>query len=316
MLSWNRAAQRTFGLSAADTIGRPASAVIPERRRPHDLRMIARAAAGERVAPFETSRLRKGGGEVDVLLAVATVRNAAGIPTGVCTIARDLTESARMRRELARANAAAEAANEELEAFAYSVAHDFRSFSRTIDAYSQVLARDCEDELGEGGRESLRVVRDASRSMARLTDDILVLTRAGRNALERTPIDLSALARAVAARLSRQDPERNVEIRIADGLVAECDSRLLMVVFDNLLGNAWKFTAGQELARVQVGAIERQGTRAYFVSDNGAGFDIGGLGLATVKRIVRRHGGRVWTEAAADAGATVYFTLGPAASVA
>jgi signal transduction histidine kinase len=107
-----------------------------------------------------------------------------------------------------------------------------------------------------------------------------------------------------------------VEVRIADGLHAECDSQLLMLVFENLIGNAWKFTAGQERARLQVGAIERQGTRAYFVSDNGAGFDSNGLGLATVKRIVRRHGGRVWFESAADTGATVYFTLGPAASVA
>ena len=220
--------------------------------------------------------------------------------------------------------------NRELEAFAYSVSHDLRAPLRAIDGFSQALLEDCADQLDERGREHLGRVRAAARRMGELIDDILELSRVGRAELTRRGVDLTEMAEQVVAELRRQDPEREVEVVIQPRLFVLADSRLVRIVLENLIGNAWKFTAGAAAPRIELSAAPQGGELVYTVRDNGAGFDPSGaarlfrpfsrlhsdtefagtgIGLATVHRIIDRHGGRVWGEGALGAGAAFHFTL-------
>lgn len=236
-----------------------------------------------------------------------------------------------MNESLQRAKAAAEAANRELEAFSYSVAHDLRAPLRGIDGFSQALLEDCADKLDSEGKLHLRYVRESAQQMAHLIDDLLNLSRVTRGDLSYRQVDLTALVHGTVARLRRTAPDRQVELVVADGVTAEGDTRLLSIVIENLLGNAWKFTGKCAQARIEFGGIAKDGQPVYFVRDNGAGFDMAyaaklfgvfqrlhspvefegtGIGLATVRRIVGRHGGRVWAEGEIGRGAVFYFTLG------
>ncbi len=221
-------------------------------------------------------------------------------------------------------------ANQELEAFSYSVAHDLRAPLRSIDGFSQALLEDYADKVDAEGRKYLQQVRESAQEMDRLIDALLTLSRVTRSELRREPVDLTALARSVLARLQKNEPERKAELVVSDGLVANGDARLLGVVLQNLLGNAWKFTGRCPMTRIEVGVRQEDGRPVFFVRDNGAGFDMTyvhklfgvfqrlhsgaefegtGIGLATVQRIIQRHGGRAWAEGEVGRGATVYFTL-------
>jgi DNA-binding response OmpR family regulator len=222
--------------------------------------------------------------------------------------------------------------NKELEAFSYSVSHDLRAPLRSIDGFSRALLEDYADKLDENGKRYLERVRTAAQRMGQLIDDLLALSKVGRAELQRGPVDLSALAREVAAELGNATPSRGVQVMIPDGMVTNADHRLLRVLLENLLGNAWKFTTAVPTATIEVGVMQREGVPTYFVRDNGAGFDMAqaarlftpfqrlhseaefpgtGIGLATVYRIVDRHGGRVWAESAVKQGATFLWTLSP-----
>jgi light-regulated signal transduction histidine kinase (bacteriophytochrome) len=237
---------------------------------------------------------------------------------------RDAFESLR------RAKEAAEAANRELEAFSYSVSHDLRAPLQSIDGFSLALLEDYENLLDERGNDYLRRVRNATKRMANLIDDLLKLSRLTRGELNLATVDLSALARMVAAELQKSQPQRQVAFHIAEGLIATGDPNLVKVVLDNLLGNAWKFTGNKEGATIEFGAADVNGSAAYFVRDDGAGFDMSyadklfatfqrlhlerefpgtGIGLSLVQRIIHRHGGNVWAEGQVGRGATFYFTL-------
>ncbi|HLP75772.1 MAG TPA: ATP-binding protein, partial [Candidatus Paceibacterota bacterium] len=223
-----------------------------------------------------------------------------------------------------------EAANKELESFSYSVSHDLRAPLRSIDGFSRALLEDYSDKLDEEGKEDLQTIRAASQRMGKMIDDMLTLSRVTRHELRRARVDLSALAEAVAQELKESEPERKVEFIIAPGLSAETDPNLIRNVLENLIGNAWKFTGKEPLARIEFGQSAQNGAMAFFVRDNGVGFDMAyaqklfgafqrlhtvaefpgtGVGLATVQRIINRQGGRVWAESAPDRGATFYFTL-------
>jgi signal transduction histidine kinase len=241
---------------------------------------------------------------------------------------RDLNTE--LERRVVERTAQLEAANTELEAFSYSVAHDLRAPLRGIDGFSQVLIEDHAANLGPEGLAHLVRVRTATKRMARLIDDLLRLGRAAGLDLGRDTFDLSRVARSVAEQLQLADPGRSVELVIRDDLVVEADERLLQVVLENLIGNAWKFTAKAAAGRIEFGMVEQAAGRAYFVRDNGAGFDLArahklfgafqrfhvaseyegtGVGLALVQRIIHRHGGQIWAESAVGAGATFYFAL-------
>lgn len=249
------------------------------------------------------------------------------------------TDSERKRREeevqklnedLTRRGIELGAINKELESFSYSVSHDLRAPLRSIDGFSQALVEDYPDTIDAQGKDYLQRVRAASQRMGQLIDDLLSLARITRSEMRREGVDLSALAQAIAGELQETQSERQVEFVIAQGMVATGDARLLRIVLENLLGNAWKFTGKRPRARIELGVTQDDGHRVYFVRDDGAGFDMAyankifgafqrlhamtefsgtGIGLATVQRIIHRHGGRIWAEAAVGQGATFYFTL-------
>lgn len=248
--------------------------------------------------------------------------------------ARELLARVRTHVQLAQTRRAwiaeLEAKNQELEAFAYSASHDLRAPLRAIDGFSQALMEDLAGQLDERAQSHLRRVRTAASRMSTLIEDLLRLARVTRGELRRVPVNLSALAQEIAAQLQERDPTRVAELRITDGLVAEGDPGLLRTVLENLLGNAWKFSSRRDRALIEVGVSERDGKRAYFVRDNGVGFDPEhgdklfrpflrlhsdrdfegtGIGLATVQRIIARHSGRVWVEGERDRGATAFFQL-------
>jgi light-regulated signal transduction histidine kinase (bacteriophytochrome) len=202
---------------------------------------------------------------------------------------------------------------------------------RSIDGFSQAILEDNGDQLDVQGTNNLARVRAAAQRMAHLIDDLLSLARVSRTELHKERVDLTRIARAIGERLREADATRNVEILVEEGLVAEGDAHLLAAVMENLLGNAWKFTSQRPKAHIEVGVGPRNGQTAYFVRDDGAGFDMAyvnklfgafqrlhlaaefpgtGIGLATVQRVVRRHGGEVWAEGEVNHGATFFFTLG------
>ncbi|HXU64107.1 MAG TPA: PAS domain S-box protein [Polyangia bacterium] len=241
---------------------------------------------------------------------------------------RSLTED--LERQVTQRTQELVVANKELEAFSYSVSHDLRAPLRAIDGFSKALVEDHRGALDADARELLADVRQAAQRMATLIDDLLRLSRVTRAPLTRARVDLSALAQAVVGELRRQDPTRAVETHIQAGLVVEGDEPLLRIALENLLANAWKFTGRQPAPVIELGVESVEGERAFFVRDNGAGFDMAyagklfvtfqrlhatsefpgtGIGLATVQRVVHRHGGRAWAVGEPGHGATFYFTL-------
>ncbi len=237
-----------------------------------------------------------------------------------------------LEQRVAERTAQLEASNQELEAFSYSISHDLRAPLRGIDGFSQVLLKDYAAKLDDRGKDYLQRVRAAAQRMAELIDVMLNLARVTRAPMQRAPVDLSALATDITDELRQAQPGRTVEVVIQPGLVADGDAKLLKVLLVNLLANAWRFTGKQERARIEFGMQPNGGVSSYFVRDNGAGFDMTyvgklfgafqrlhtsaefpgtGVGLATVQRIVHRHGGRAWAEAAVEQGATFFFTLAP-----
>lgn len=240
-----------------------------------------------------------------------------------------------LEQEVARRTAELETSNEELEAFAYSVSHDLRAPLRAIDGFSKVLLDRYSAGLDETATGYLQRVRAASQKMSMLIDDLLQISRVTRQAMRISAVDLSAMARSIAAELGESAPGRAVEWVIADNLSARGDEALLRVALGNLLGNAWKFTSKNPHARIEVGSIHERGTTVFYVRDDGAGFDMAyagkmfgafqrlhstsefdgtGIGLATVQRIVHRHGGHIHAEGAPGRGATFHFTLEPESS--
>lgn len=220
--------------------------------------------------------------------------------------------------------------NKELEAFSYSVSHDLRAPLRSIDGFSQILLLDYSDKLDAKGIEHLGRVRAGAQRMGELIDDLLKLSRVGRTELNRSRVNLSGMARAIASELSKNDPDRNVKFDIQDEIIATADSQLMRIALENLIGNAWKFTSKVAAARIEFGAEPRDGRTVYFVRDNGAGFNMDhadklfspfqrlhnnsdfpgtGIGLATVYRAIDRHGGRIWADSVAGQGATFCFTI-------
>lgn len=222
------------------------------------------------------------------------------------------------------------AANRELEAFSYSVSHDLRGPLEIINGFSHILLDEHGTRLESGGRECVQQINQATRRMADLIDDLLNLSRVSTTNMHREKVDLTGIAKAVADQLCRREPTRRVDFVIHDCMTVEGDSRLLRIVLENLLSNAWKYTSNVPVAHIEFGCEERVGHSAFFVRDNGAGFDPRfvdklfkpfqrlhtpsefpgtGVGLATVQRIIARHGGEVWAEGAVQQGATFYFTL-------
>lgn len=347
--SWNPAAERLFGWRADEVVGRPYPLAEGESRA-EVVAELERASRGETLV-VDRVRRRKDGSEVVVRLAVAPLR-FDGRVAGMSIVLSDETDRRRAEEALARLNAELErrvaertaaltAANAELQSFSYSISHDLRTPLRALDGFSQALLEDYGPQLDELGREHLERIRAASQRMAALIDDVLTLSRVTRADLRREHLDVSELAREVGGMIARANPEREVELVVADGIEAYADPALVRVALQNLLENAWKFTRGVDRPRVEVEPADLGGLPGFSVADNGAGFpeEYGdrlfkpfqrlhgtsefpgnGIGLATVFNIVQRHGGGVGAESPAGGGArfTVTFdgSAAPAAPVA
>ena len=259
----------------------------------------------------------------------------------VLVVAHDVTDRKRAEAALHRLNreledrvrrrtAQLEAAIDELEAFSYSVSHDLRAPLRSIDGFSQALAEDAGPSLSPAAHRHIERIRTATQRMGTLIDDLLTLSKVSHGEMTREPVDLSEIATRIAAELARTAPARSVRLTIAPGMRAVGDARLLRIVLQNLLDNAWKFTSRSVDPQIVVGQTTDRDCAVYFVRDNGAGFEAAyadklfapfqrlhtpsefpgtGIGLATVRRIVQRHGGRIWAEGAPDEGACFSFTL-------
>jgi PAS domain S-box-containing protein len=329
--SWNTGAERIFGYTEREALGRSISMLLPPEGKPEDPGILDRLLKRERIEPFESLGHRKDGQIIHLSVTISSVRDVAGNVIGSSKMARDISDRKRAEQALARAKEAAEVASGEFEAFSYSVAHDLRAPLRGIDGFSQALLEDYGDKLDPAGQRALTKVRESAQYMAQLIESLLSLARISQSDIRREHVDLSALAREVSRQLQTTQPERRVDIQIADGLTCDGDGRLLGIAFANLLGNSWKFTGKRPDPRIEFGVASDQQQHPFFVRDNGAGFDMAfaeklfgvfqrlhsgsefegtGIGLATVQRIIRRHGGRIWADAAPEHGATFYFTVG------
>lgn len=307
---------------------------------------LRRALRGETCLGQEVDIETFDGAKKTILVSAAAIRDERARIVGAVAISIDITERTRSERELAalkeeleehvrHRTAELEAANAELEAFSYSVSHDLRAPLRWIDGFARALAEEHAAELGESGLGYLAELRDSVRRMRELIDSLLELARVTAQPLERRTVELGALAHEVARLIETEEPGRQVEWRITHGVTVDADPRLLRIVLDNLMRNAWKFTRERDPARIEVGTERVDGELAIYVRDDGVGFDSDhadklflpferlhpageyegtGIGLALVRRIVLRHGGRVWARSQPGRGATIWFTLTPRGS--
>ncbi len=327
--SWNDGAQRLFGYSQEESLGRAILFLVPPDCVSEEEAILQRVASGA-VERFESVRVRKDGEHVHVSITNSPIRDSDGLPIGVSKVVRDITERRRGDVALARAKDTAESASRELEAFSYSVAHDLRAPLRGMNGFAQLLLNDYQDKLGSDGNDWLQEILLNAGKMAALIDALLSLARLTRSELHRELIDLSVLVREIGGHLSAAEPSRSVDLEVEPALSAEVDPVLARALLENLLANAWKFTSKTPRPRVAFGATQHQGSRSFYVRDNGAGFDMAfasklfapfqrlhsadefpgtGIGLATVQRIVHRHGGRICAEGSVAQGATFYFTF-------
>jgi PAS domain S-box-containing protein len=284
------------------------------------------------------------GCELWLEMTIAPIADESGKLTHWAAVGRDITERRHQQQEIVSLNSELEhrviertaqlnLANSELESFAYSVSHDLRSPLNTVDAFSQLLLKLDAENISDKGKHYLDRIGVGVKHMGELIEGLLTLSHLARGPIKTDAVDISALARDSEKACRMRQPERNPQVRIQDGLSAHGDARLLASVLQNLMDNAWKFTSRLELARIDVGSeTSPDGGSVFFVKDNGAGFDMAfagklfgtferlhspgdfpgtGIGLATVKRVIERHGGRVWAQSAVGEGATFYFTLQP-----
>jgi len=349
VISWNEGAQRITQYTTAEIVGQHVSGFYTLTEREQDVpAQDLRRCAAQGHAAAEGWRVRKDGSRFWAEVRLTAIYDAQDHLIGFGQVARDLTEPRRVDEEIRHLNASLEqrvtarttdldtanrqlrAINQELEAFAYSVSHDLRTPLRAISGFGDILLTSYSAVLDARGLHYLERIRTATTQMGQLIDDLLALSRLTRAEMHSGLVDLTGLARGVAATLQQADPERVVTWDIAEGLTAHGDAALLRVMLDNLLGNAWKFTSQHPMARIAVGMRQEEGDTIYVVRDDGAGFDMAyadklfgafqrlhttrefagtGIGLATVQRIIHRHGGRVWAQGAVEHGATISFTL-------
>lgn len=328
----NPAAEAAFGWSAGELVGQDLSVLMPERFRAAHARGLERYVAGGEPRMIgrtvELMGCHRDGREFPIELSLASWHRSDG-ELALCGIIQDVSARKHDEALLRKHASELETANRELEAFTYSASHDLRAPLRAIQGFGRYLLEDSSDQLDERGQDYVRRMCGAAERMRLLIDSLLELSRASRRELVLADVDVTRLARQIAAELRSTLPEREVDVHIADGLTARGDEHLLGVVLHNLLGNALKFTARRQRAQIELGALPGSG-HVYFVKDNGAGFDMRfagqlfspfqrlhpesefpgtGIGLSLVRRIVERHGGRAWAESEIDRGATFFFEL-------
>jgi len=337
----NGAAEQALNKSAAEVLGKDDTCLFSRHEAQQIMQQDQEVLKTKETQVHESQFTHASGRKIVRETIKGPVHDREGSVIGIFGISRDITESRRMAEELHRLNeelegrvaertARLEAAMREQESFSYSVSHDLRGPLRHINSYTAIIQEDFGSELPPDATQYMDRIRNSSRTMGDLIDDLLELSRVGRSELVKVPVNLSEMAPTIIAELQEADPERRVEFVVEPGLEVCGDRVLLGQMLENLLGNAWKYSSPRDCARVELGREACEEREAFFVRDNGVGFDMAykdnlfgpfqrlhgsefegtGIGLATVKRIVERHGGCVWAQGAVDLGATVYFTLG------
>jgi PAS domain S-box-containing protein len=344
-IQWvNDAFTQLTGYSAAEAIGQNPRVLKSGKHEPAFYKGMWDTVLSGHVWHGELVNKRKDGGLYTEEMTIAPVMDATGAITQFIAVKQDITERQRAEQEIQTLNTELEervrlrtlelqTSNRELEAFCYSVSHDLRAPLRGINGFSQALQDDYADKLDATANNFLQRIGSGCQRMAQLIDDLLKLSRLSRAEMQRRPVNLSEMAQGVAVELRQTEPERAVQFNIAEGLTSVGDPALLRVALSNLMGNAWKFSSNGTESLIEFGS-RQDGHAIYFVRDNGTGFDMAyadklfqpfqrlhaakefpgtGVGLATVARVIHRHGGRVWAEAVPGQGATFYFTLEPEA---
>jgi PAS domain S-box-containing protein len=331
--TWNPGAQKMYGYSPGEAIGRPMTMLCPAGQKKEIGEILAKVVRGERVSHYQTVRQRKDGTTFAASVTSSPVRNAGGKVIGAASTAQDMTEPNRVRAAAALLERAhdVELANENLTSFTAAVSHGLRDSLRVLSGYSEALLEEYSHRLGGEGRGYAERIAAASNDMSALIEDMLRLSRLARAEVDLQVVDLGAQAALIADGLQREQPGRSVRFVIQRPVRACADAVLIQVALQNLMENAWKFTAGQAGASIEFGTIPAgDDAVCCYIRDNGAGFDPAsadnlfrpfqrlhttdefsgtGVGLASVKQIVGRHQGRAWAEGALGKGATFYFTL-------
>ena len=340
---FNHAFEDLTGLKTEDVLGKGIDLLFPDAKREESLEHIRQTAGGERWEAIEIPILHRDGSVRTVLWNSATIHGPDG-KTIIATIAQgqDITERKQVEEEIRKLNveleqrvidrtARLEAANKEMEAFAYSVSHDLRAPLRSIDGFSQALLEEYPDKpLDDTGKTYLERVRKATQKMGWLIDDMLKLSRVSQTEFNQEAIDLSAMIREITEVCQKNDPEKVVAVSVQEGVMVQGNPYMMRAALVNLMDNAWKFTGKTEHPRIEFGTTVRDKKTVCYIRDNGAGFDMAyvnklfgafqrlhttdqfpgtGIGLATVQRVIHRHGGQVWAEGEIGKGATFYFTL-------
>jgi PAS domain S-box-containing protein len=338
IISWNAGAERINGYCSDEILSQHFSKLYTPEDLAHGKPALELKIATERGRYEEEGwRLRKDGSRFWASVVITAVHDEQGQLRGFGKVTKDVTarkiieeKLETQNKEVSRANERLVEANQELESFSYSVSHDLRAPLRAIDGFSHALLEDCLDKLDDQDKHHLGRIRAATQQMGMLIDDLLNLSRITRAQMQIQDVDLSGMVHSLIAEMQKADPERRVDLQVEEGLRAAADRGLMKIALVNLLSNAWKFTSKRACGSIEFGNIKVRGATAFFVRDNGAGFDPAyagrlfgafqrlhstfefpgtGVGLATVQRIVRRHGGHIWSESAVDQGATFYFTL-------
>ena len=335
----NSQTEKLFGYDRVQIVGQPVETLVPKRFRKKHVKHREGYYLEHPARPMgiglELYGLRKNGTEFPIEISLSPLETEGGLL--VSAAIRDVTQRKRMEEDVQKLNedlrqraAQLEAANKELEAFSYSVSHDLRAPLRSIDGFSHVLLEDYSDQLPDEGRNYLERVRAAAQRMAVLIDDLLNLSRVTRTAVQPRFINLSKMVEEILQGLQETQRERIASFSVEPDLMVEADPRLMHIVLENLLSNAWKFTSRQEQTKIEFGQKSHTKERIFYVRDNGVGFNMEyadklfgvfqrlhsvsefpgtGVGLATVQRIISIHGGRIWAESTEGKGTTFYFTL-------
>jgi PAS domain S-box-containing protein len=319
---WNKGAEHLYGYSAEEAIGQSISMLIPRERAGEEWAVLASILEGRPIERYETVRLHKSGRRIDIWATISPIRDSGGTVVGASSIARDVTDLKRTQRQLERSNA-------ELEQFAYIASHDLQEPLRSITGFVQLLERRYQGELDDDADRFIGYIVEGVDRMQALINDLLAYSRVGRGELEREPVDTSVTVERALALLHEAVNESGAEVDVGDLPTVQGDGRALLQVFQNLISNAVKFTDGGP-PRVEVSARHRSGEWRFAVADNGIGIDAAheerifrmfqrlhprerfvgtGIGLSICKRIVERHGGRIWCEPRPDGGTVFRFTI-------
>jgi PAS domain S-box-containing protein len=332
VVSWNKGAEKIKGYSRDEIVGEHFSVfyTATDRARGEPERVLSTATREDRFEG-ESQRVRKDGSEFWGNIVLSAVRDEAGVLAGFVKVTRDLTERRGAERRAIADAQALKAVNTELESFTYSVSHDLRAPIRQIQGFSKILAEHLGERADSETTHLLRRIDEGSQQMGRLVDDLLHLAQIGQQAAKVRSTELDSLVDNVVTNMRTEITDRDIEWRIGALPAVVCDPGLMRIVFTNLLSNAVKYTRPRDKAVIEVGQTVKDGALVIYVRDNGVGFDMkysdklfgvfqrlhrvdefegAGVGLATVQRIIRKHGGTIWADAGLDEGATFSFTLG------